>query len=307
MNRTAKLLFILCVLVVVFCLYLYYIDFDGIMSKVDNFIDSIQSHEVIVPSDTKNHRDYSFKTVSETNDFNPKSMDDLKKIYYTVLNNGWNEFTFYCDKDVYPTCAEDVKELSNNNEYVTLINNYVSPYNSYEKFNTLITNDKTVYIKIDKLYSESEIKTIDEKIDSIFTELNINKVSPTLDDIKAIHNYLIRNVTYDTEYTPESEDKSPSKAFYALLRGQAICSGYSDSFSLMMDKLNIPNFKVSTIDHVWNVIYFNNQWFHVDVTWDDDEVNNNNYYNFFMINTNDLLSKDKLKHSFDTKSYLELS
>ena len=76
MNRTAKLLFILCVLAIVFCLYLYYIDFDGIMSKIDSFIDSIQSHEVVVPSDTKNHREYIFKTVSETSDFNPKSMDD---------------------------------------------------------------------------------------------------------------------------------------------------------------------------------------------------------------------------------------
>ena len=74
----------------------------------------------------------------------------------------------------------------------------------------------------------------------------------------------------------------------------------------MMDKLNIPNFKVSTIDHVWNVIYFENKWQHIDVTWDDDEVNNNNYYNFFMIDTNDLLKKDTLKHSFDRDTYLEL-
>ncbi len=306
MNRTSRLLLILCILVISFCAYMFYINYDDIVKGVNIFIDNIRTHEVVIPTDTKNHRVYNYKTVSETNDFNPKSMDDLKKIYYTILNNGWNEFTFYCDSDIYPNCANDVKTLANNNEYVALINNFISPYNSYQKFNTLITNDKIINIKIDKLYSESEISATDNKIDEIFKSLNINTGNPTLNDIKALHNYLIRTITYDTGYTVESLDKSSSKAYFALTSGKAICSGYSDSFALMMDKLNIPNFKVSTTDHIWNVIYYQNKWLHIDVTWDDDEVNNNNYYNFFMIDTNDLLKKDTLKHSFDRDTYLEL-
>lgn len=306
MNRTSKLLLILCILIISFCVYMFYINFETIMKSINNFIDNIKSHEVVIPNDTKNHRVYNYKTVSETNDFNPRNIDDLKKIYYTVLNNGWNDFTFYCDNKIYPSCASDVKILANNNSYVALINNFVSPYNSYQKFNTLVTNDKIVNIKIDKLYSESEISSTDTKIDDIFKTLNINTTNPTRNDIKALHNYLIRTITYDTNYTSESIDKSSSKAYYALTSGKAICSGYSDSFAIMMDKLNIPNFKISTTDHVWNVIYFENKWQHIDVTWDDDEVNNNNYYNFFMIDTNDLLKKDTLKHSFDRDTYLEL-
>lgn len=306
MNRTAKLLLILCTLIISFCLYMFYMNFETIMKGINTFIDSIRSHEVVIPSDTKNHRIYNYKTVKETNDFNPKNIDDLKNIYYTVLNNGWNEFTFYCDKDIYPSCASDVKELADNNTYIALINNFVSPYNSYQKFNTLVTNDKIINIRIDKLYSESEINSTNTKIDTIFKSLNINTGNPTSNDIKLLHNYLIRNITYDTNYTPDTIDKSPSKAYYALTAGRAICSGYSDSFAIMMDKLNIPNFKVSTTDHVWNVIYFDNKWQHIDVTWDDDEVNNNNYYNFFMIDTNNLLKKDTIKHSFDKSLYLEL-
>ena len=306
MNRTSRLLLILCILVISFCTYVFYINYEDIMKGIGAFIDNIRSHEVVIPTDTKNHRIYNYKTVSETNDFNPKSIDDLKKIYFTILNNGWNEFTFYCDSDIYPSCADDVKTLANNNEYVALINNFVSPYNSYQKFNTLVTNDKIINIKIDKLYSESEISATDYKINEIFKSLNINTGNPTLDDIKSLHNYLLRTITYDTKYTTETLDKSPSKAYYALTSGKAICSGYSDSFAIMMDKLNIPNFKVSTTDHVWNVIYYQNKWLHIDVTWDDDEVNNNNYYNFFMIDTNDLLKKDTVKHSFDRNAYLEL-
>lgn len=306
MNRTSRLLLILCVLIISFAVYMFYINFDVIMKGIDIFIDSLNDHEVVIPKDTKNHRVYNYKTVNETNDFNPKNMDDLKKIYYTILNNGWNEFTFYCDEKIYPGCANDVKVLADNNDYVSLINNFVSPYNAYQKFNTLVTNDEIINIKIDKLYTEDEINITERSIDEIFKKLNISTGNPTRDDIKSLHNYLIKNITYDTAYTPQTIDKSPSKAYFALTNGKAICSGYSDSFAIMMDKLHIPNFKVSTSDHVWNVIYFENKWQHIDVTWDDDEVNNNNYYNFFMISTNDLLKKDATKHSFNRTEYLEL-
>ena len=33
----------------------------------------------------------------------------------TVLNNGWESFTFYCPRE-YVTCAEDVKTAISNNE-----------------------------------------------------------------------------------------------------------------------------------------------------------------------------------------------
>ena len=54
------------------------------MKGIDNFIDTIKDHEVVIPEDTNNHRIYNYKTVSETNDFNPKNMNDLKKVYYTI-------------------------------------------------------------------------------------------------------------------------------------------------------------------------------------------------------------------------------
>ncbi|UKI58189.1 MAG: hypothetical protein L6V81_01725 [Clostridium sp.] len=41
----------------------------------------------------------------------------------------------------------------------------------------------------------------------------------------------------------------------------------------MLDKLHIPNFKVTSSEHVWNVVYYNGKWTHIDATWDDDEIN----------------------------------
>ena len=70
--------------------------------------------------------------------------------------------------------------------------------------------------------------------------------------------------------------------------------------------LDIPNFRVSNIEHIWNVIKFNNEWRHIDVTWDDDEINKNNIYNFYYLTTNELIEKDNDLHTFNRDIYLEL-
>ena len=74
----------------------------------------------------------------------------------------------------------------------------------------------------------------------------------------------------------------------------------------MLDKLHIPNFKVTSSEHVWNVIYYNGKWTHIDATWDDDEVNKNTQHNFYKITTDELLKKDKKEHNFNINDYLEL-
>lgn len=67
-----------------------------------------------------------------------------------------------------------------------------------------------------------------------------------------------------------------------------VCSGYADAFALILDRLGIRNFKVSSENHIWNVVYIDNGWLHIDSTWDDDENNINNRDNFYMINTKKL-------------------
>ena len=305
MNRTEKLLMILFILIISFAGYVFYVYRKDVIKSVKLFISNFKENEVIIPyEDTKNHNNYTFKTVKETDDFKPHNMEDLKNIYYTVLNNGWDSFTFYCPKD-YETCADDVRMLANDNTYISLINNYINPYNTYKKYNTLITNDKEIYLKIDKLYTNEDIYNLNNEIDRIFKELNIDVNNYKNDDIKKLHDYLINNVTYDENYQKGTETIS-NKANGALFDGTALCSGYTDAFALMLDKLKIPNFKVSNEEHIWNIVYFNNEWKHVDVTWDDDERNKNNIYNFYMLDTNELLEKDNDVHNFTRSNYLEL-
>lgn len=305
MNRTEKLFTIFVILLISFISYIFYIKKDEIKEVVSLLILKFKDADVYAPYDkTINHRVYNYSTVHETDNFKPKNINDIKNIYYTVLNNGWDEFTFYCPKD-YKECADDVRKIINDKDYLSQINNFVNPYNSYKNINTQLTSDKEIYIKIDKLYTNEDIRKVNNKLNEIFKELNINKNNYSLNDIKRLHDYLINNTSYDKDYKDGDETIS-NKATGALFNNIALCSGYSDTFALMLDMLDIPNFRVSNIEHIWNVIKFNNEWRHIDVTWDDDEINKNNIYNFYYLTTNELIEKDNDLHTFNRDIYLEL-
>ena len=306
MSSTRRLFSIFMVILCVFALYLTVMHYSDVTTYVNKIIRKYSKNNVIVPDYTKNHRLYIYKTVSETTNFEPHNIEDIKKIYYTVLNNGWDTFTFYCPYD-YEECVSDVKSIANSteNEFITLINNYVSPYNSYRRYNTTIVDDNVITLEVEKLYTEDEISRLNNILDN-YIKKYVNTSNITINDIERMHDYLINKITYDEKYEKGDDITDSNKATGAIIKGVALCSGYTDAFAFVLDKLNIPNFKVNSEEHEWNVIYFNKKWSHIDLTWDDDEVNKNNNRNFFMIDTNTLLKKDKNDHNFNRNIYLEL-
>lgn len=306
MKRTRRLISILLLLISAFLLYGVVKNYEEVSTTIVKVIKKYGRKAVVIPETSVYHRTYLFDTVSETDDFEPKNIEDIKKIYYTVLNNGWTSFRFYCEDD-YKECVDDVKEIANSqfNEYISTINNYVSPYNSYRRFNTTIIDGEEILLNVEKLYNEEEIEKLNSIIDKFLNKNNINSKNVTKEDIKKIHDYIIKIATYDEEYEQSNEITESNKATGVLINKKALCSGYSDTFALFMDKLNIPNFEVTSEEHEWNAIYYNNKWYHVDTTWDDDETNPLNTSNFFMINTKELLLKDKKEHAFDKNIFLE--
>ena len=56
--------------------------------------------------------------------------------------------------------------------------------------------------------------------------------------------------------------------------------------AIFLSHLEIPNIKVSTDTHVWNAVYLDNNWYHIDVT--NDDIGNNISYEFFMLDSEDI-------------------
>lgn len=299
---------VLIILFLIFsiCGYVFCVKFDEIINFYKLLLDDVIEKEVIIPDNNAYKKDYDFDSFKTTTTFSPQNQDDIKDIFYTVLNNGWTSFTFYCPNE-YTNCAYDIKRIANESDFITTINNYVHPFNSYKQYNTLITGEDEVLLTVDKLYTQEEIKMLNQMIDNIIIELKIDKNNVKKDDIKKIHDYIAQNVTYDDNYDKNDTTSISNKANGALVNKIALCSGYTDAFALFMDKLGVKNFKVSTDSHVWNAIYFDNEWVHIDITWDDDEINENNTYNFFMINTEDMQKLDITEHYFNDQLYTEIN
>lgn len=250
----------------------------------------------------------NYEFVKLTNNFEPTNKQDIYNIYYTVINSGLEEFTFYCSKK-YKDCLDDIDYISNNQKLLSNINNFVPVYNSFKNIETEFDDLGKITIKITHIYNENEINEIEKRLDEIIN--NIITVNMTDEEkIKAVHDYIINNTKYDKDKSDKKIDNHHSDTAYGtLIDGYAVCGGYADSMKLFLDRFEIPNFKVSSENHVWNVLYLNNKWIHIDLTWDDPITNTGEdvlEYSYYLITTDELHEIEKEQHQFDTEVYKEL-
>ena len=273
---------------------------------------ALQNKEVTLPNESSNYNNYEFDFVKETDDFHVKDRQGILNAIYTILNHGMPNFTFYCDSH-YDTCLDELNEISQDQVLLSTVNNFVSPYNSYEKIYFKISSFGEISIEIDKLYSDEEVTEVNNKI-SEFEKNNIKDGMSTREKIKAFHDYLINNSVYDKERADLIEKGQDSgegyshKATGPLLHGIALCSGYSDAMKIYLDQLGVPNYKVSNNNHIWNLVYIDGKWLHLDLTWDDPVTSDGSNIlldRFFLITNSELQKLDPTGHKFDEKYYPE--
>ena len=112
----------------------------------------------------------------------------------------------------------------------------------------------------DKAEREAAIKFVNDELDAIVETL------PTgLDDLeKALyfHDYLCVNFQYDTDY--EIYD-----VYNMLKYKKGVCQAYTGIYDLLLERVGIKNSTASSSDHIWNIVYLDGEWYHIDVTWGD--------------------------------------
>ena len=279
---------------------------------IENYIFSKQIKDYEVNEYAKKT---SYNYVSITADFKTTSKKNLLDDIYTIIDGGLDEFTFYCD-DTYTDCIDDVQELSNDTTALTLINNYVNPYNSFNKLYISTNSMGKIDVIVNKLYSEEEISYTQNKIDSIISQIITNTMT-TKEKIKAFHDYIINTTVYDEERSDEIKNKiyntnifNSHKASGVLENHIALCSGYTDVMAVFLNTIEVENFKISNNDHIWNAVYLDGAWYHLDLTWDDPVTNtgaNVLIYDFFLITDSELLQKEVVQHAYDSAVYTEIA
>ena len=228
----------------------------------------------------------------------------INSIYY-LLNSGVTYSKRYCAKD-YVDCYKDMDQISNDTNMLSILNNYVHPYNNFDSITFNFDGD-VIEIEIEHTYKETEINELNKYVDE-FIAKNINNNMSVRAQIKTIHDHIINNTTYDTLKSDNIKDTTykSNTAYGVLKEGYGICSGYSDAMNLFLDKLNIINYKISNDQHIWNLVYLDGAWVHLDLTWDDPVSEQNvTRDNYFLITTNVLDQLDDKVHYFDHYNFLE--
>ena len=280
--------------------------------KIIAFLDKVEAlygeKEVLPPSKNIYYRNYDFDFVQNTDNFKPYCKQDIYNIFYTVINSGESNFVFYCPDD-YTNCLSDIKELANDQSTLSDINNFVHPYNSFSHIETEYDSAGQVSINVHRSYNSDTIADVEKSIDYILNDvLDSNKTD--IENIRLAHDYIINNSIYDTNRSDNNIIKYKSDIAYGpLIQGYGICGGYTDAMEIILERLGVKSYRVSSNNHIWNAVYLEDSWRHLDLTWDDPVVDDGSQvleHNFFLISTKELLDKDSSEHDFNQDVYYEL-
>ncbi len=172
------------------------------------------------------------------------------------------------DEGANEAAAEFLKVVNSNPQLF-----YVASACGVESSGT-VDNPKLV-CKPTYICSSDEVEEMKPKFETA-ANLAAAQVDKSLDEYQQallVHDYLALNCEYD--YDNYKNNKVPEishTAYGSLVNQVAVCDGYADAFAYIMeDKLGISCEVISSKDmaHAWNMIEIGQEWYHVDVTWDD--------------------------------------
>lgn len=182
------------------------------------------------------------------------------------------------------------------------IHQIVGSYGLYVDENQYVTSISFNYSRSME-QGENELFLLDQEAERI-VKAAVNL--PDFEKLKYFHDEIILRCNYDET----AEDKY--SAYGCLIEGKAVCEGYAKAFKFLCDKAGIPCIDViGTVNdngviesHMWNMVKINQEWYHIDVTWDDPAGNVGSdflKYDYFNINDAEIL-KD---HTFCTNTYMQ--
>lgn len=150
----------------------------------------------------------------------------------------------------------------------------VESYNTSTSDNSL-TGDSTYHIAVKYRYATDELmKEKRETEAKAFTVVgsNIAYDMPDYMKVKTIHDYIINNCKYAKDYDT-NKDPDYYTAYGALVKGRAVCQGYTQAARILFDLCGIDNFTISGKSHddahTWNAVKLGEDYYHIDITWDD--------------------------------------
>lgn len=126
-----------------------------------------------------------------------------------------------------------------------------------------------------------------------------------------LHDYIVNNCSYDYEgYKAGKISGNSYKLYGCLILGKAVCEGYSKAMKLLCDLSGVECMVIrgksyssgGWQNHSWNLIKLENDYYHLDTTFDDPITDNGKgTLSHCYFNLSD--SEIKLSYQWDTAAY----
>ena len=142
------------------------------------------------------------------------------------------------------------------------------------------SGDKSGLSEEDLFTLETAMEIIDEIITDDMTDYEKEK---------AVYDWLVGYVSYDEDaFNPLGEDvyKYNHTPYGVLKYHSAICVGNATTFKLFMDMLGIDCMIIHSTEegeHAWNLVCLEDEWYHVDVTFDSGTGTDTPGYEYFNV------------------------
>lgn len=153
-------------------------------------------------------------------------------------------------------------------------------------------------------YEKSRIESmkaeIEQKLSVAIDRVKEPDMTP-LEKVLAVHQYLVLNIEYDERSSTPIESHS---IYGALVDGKAVCEGYSELLTVMLDRLGgVESFIVVSEEmlHAWNMVALDGEYYHIDATWNDPIPDRKEYvrHDYFLI-PDDVMASD---HQWERGKY----
>ena len=132
-----------------------------------------------------------------------------------------------------------------------------------------VGNKYKITMRVKYTSTASKEKTVTKKVKAIVKKLDVSKASD-YKKVKAVYDYMCKNVVYDNSLKRYS-------AYHALVGKKAVCQGYAVSVHRLLRNLGVETRivtgKAESINHAWNIVKINDQWYNLDSTWDSERDN----------------------------------
>lgn len=154
--------------------------------------------------------------------------------------------------------------------YIKVINNNPSLFYAKSGYKYSYNPENNTVSSIIPLYDEQYDDNSSRQYEEAVQEA-LKAVNDQMDDLEkalALHDYLVLNCAYENDGGGNYKNYN---AYNALVDGECVCQGYTLAYTDLLQRVGIPVTYATSdaMNHIWNMVELDNQWYHVDATWDD--------------------------------------